>query len=112
MPAYEGNLYTLAAKEFTRICGERISADDFDFTAIDNHLLMTFVVEDLRAGSLALQRILKHCSYKMQGASQEALKQAVKSHKPMAPSDNWVYGSIERHKKTQHGSLSNCSYPA
>ncbi|SPT67588.1 ATP-dependent RNA helicase HrpA [Anaerobiospirillum thomasii] len=106
VPAYDGNLYTLAAKEFTRICGERISADDFDFTAIDNHLLMTFVVEDLKGRELGSSKDLEALQHKMQGASQEALKQAVKSHKPMAPSDNWVYGSIERHKKTQHGSLS------
>ena len=112
VPAYEGNLYTLAAKEFTRICGERISADDFDFTAIDNHLLMTFVVEDLKGRELGSSKDLEALQHKMQGASQEALKQAVKSHKPMAPSDNWVYGSIERHKKTQHGSLSIVSYPA
>ena len=112
VPAYDGNLYTLAAKEFTRICGERISADDFDFTAIDNHLLMTFVVEDLKGRELGSSKDLEALQHKMQGASQEALKQAVKSHKPMAPSDNWVYGSIERHKKTQHGSLSIVSYPA
>lgn len=108
----KGNIFDMAAKEFTRICGERIESSDFDLSAIDKHLFVTFVIEDLKGKELAASKDLDYLVAKMQGVAQDALQKVVKTHKTIEPTDKWVYGNIDKEKVTTQGSLHIISYPA
>lgn len=108
----KGNIFDMAAKEFTRICGERIESSDFDLSAIDKHLFVTFVIEDLKGKELAASKDLDYLVAKMQGVAQDALQKVVKTHKTIEPTDKWVYGNIDKEKVTTQGSLNIISYPA
>ena len=108
----KGNIFEMAAKEFTRICGERITSTDFDLSSIDKHLFVTFVIEDLKGKELGASKDLDYLVAKMQGVAQDALQKVVKTHKSIKPSDKWVYGSIDKEKVTTQGSLNIISYPA